>query len=37
MEINDGDLVENENVDDEREGNKNAFQILLNMAGHGEA
>ena len=36
-EINDVDLVENENLDDEREGDNNAFQILLNMTAHGEA
>ena len=35
-EINDGDLVENENVDYEIEGD-NYFQILLNMRAHGEA
>ena len=35
--INDGDLVDNENVDDEREGDNNAFQILLVMTAHGEA
>ena len=36
-EIDDGDLVENENVDDEIEGSNYAFLILLNMIAHGEA
>ena len=36
-EINDGDLVENENVEYEIEGDNYAFQILLNMRAHGEA
>ena len=36
-EINDGDLVENENADDEIEGDNYAFQILLNVTAHGEA
>ena len=36
-EINDGDLVENKNANDEIEGDKNAFQILLNMRAYGEA
>ena len=36
-EINDGDIVENENANDEIEGDKNAFQILPNVDGYGEA
>ena len=36
-EINDGDLVENENANDEIEGDNNAFQLLLNMRAYGEA
>ena len=36
-EINDGDLVENENANDEIEGDNNAFQLLLNMRACGEA
>ena len=36
-EINDGDLVENENANDEIEGDNNAFQSLLNMRAYGEA
>ena len=36
-EINDGDLVENKNANDGIEGDKNAFQILLNMRAYGEA
>ena len=36
-EINDGDIVENENANDEIEGDNNAFQILLNVDVYGEA
>ena len=36
-EINDGDLVENENADNEIEGHNHAFQILVNMTAHGIA
>ena len=36
-EINDGDLVENKNEDDERDGNNCTFPILLNMRAYGEA
>ena len=36
-EINDGDLVENENANDEIEGDNYAFQILLNMRADGQA
>ena len=36
-EINDGDLVEDENVDDEIEGNTYAFQTLLRIRASSEA
>ena len=36
-EINDGDLVENGHADDDIEGDKYAFQILLNIRAYGEA
>ena len=36
-EINDGDLVENKDVDDKTEGNNYTFQILVNMRAFGEA
>ena len=36
-EINDGDLVENENVEYEIQGDNYAFQILVNMTAHGIA
>ena len=36
-EINDGDLVENENADNEIEGDNYAFHILVNMTAHGIA
>ena len=36
-EINDGYLIENENVADEIEGNNYAFQIILNTTAHGGA
>ena len=35
--INDGDLVENGNVDDEIEGDECALHIVLNMRAYGKA
>ena len=34
--LNDGDILENENPNDEVEGDDYAFQILLTMRAHGE-